>query len=327
MRREPQRGASNERARESTERRGERALIARLGRLLHNESSSSDRVPFGDDMAAIPASDFLWTTDMLMDGVDFDLDSQPRRAIGRKAMAVNLSDCAAMGVQPLAALCAVALDDRLSMADAEEILVGVIEMARQFDCPLVGGDTNSWAQPTVLAITIAARPKPGTKPVTRGGGRPGDLLFVSGPLGGSILGRHLSFTPRVEFGLALNRELPVHAMIDISDGLAVDLGHIADASGCGAELDEVRLRAAIHPDAVTLSGTSGKTPLEHALSDGEDFELLFALPPDVETAGELKQGMIQIGRLTGQPGIVVRSADGSRRELPRMGWEHFRGGA
>jgi thiamine-monophosphate kinase len=309
--------------------KGERELLRRWRAGLPPAArfpAGRSGVPFGDDMAAIDARDpsLLWTTDMLMDGVDFDSRRHDWHGIGRKALAVNLSDCAAMAVRPLAALCAVALNDALSMADAEALLAGIQDCGAGCNCPLVGGDTNSWAAPTVICVTVAGRALAGG-PVLRSGAKPRDLVCVSGRLGGSILGRHLAFEPRLELAAAVAAELRPHAMIDISDGLSVDLGHILDESHCAAELDETALAAAIHPDAHLLAAQDGRPALEHALSDGEDFELLMALPPDASADACRRLGLLSVGVFVpGNGEITLRRADGTRSAIARHGWEHFR---
>ncbi|MBI5864331.1 MAG: thiamine-monophosphate kinase [Planctomycetes bacterium] len=304
--------------------RGERALIRDIRSILGPAYPRGVGVPFGDDMAPIGESERLWTCDMLMDGVDFDSSRHSWEQIGRKAMAVNLSDCAAMGVRPVGALIAVALENRLSMDEARSLAAGAAACAAEFACPITGGDTNSWNHPTVISITVAGEAPAGRRPVLRGGAKVGDRLYVSGPLGGSILGRHLSFTPRVELGLRISRELPVHAMIDISDGLAVDLWHICEESGCGAALQECELERVIHTDARRLAVQSGKTPLERALHDGEDFELVVALPRGFEPDADWKALLSPIGEITAERELRLQSGSQSRSIAPR-GWEHFRG--
>lgn len=284
-------------------------------------------MPFGDDMASLPGSaNLLLTTDMLMDGVDFDSSRHDWRAIGRKAMAVNLSDCAAMGCAPRVALCGLVLSDDMTQDDALEIIRGVRACGDEFGCALVGGDTNSWPNPAVIAVTVAAQCEAGLRPVLRSGARPGDVVYVSGALGGSILGRHMTFVPRVELGLELNRRFAPHAMIDVSDGLSVDLRHILEASGCGAELDRGLLQRAVHEDAARLSAQDGLSALHHALHDGEDFELLAVL--DAATpAEELTQlGLLPLGRIASGPTRLLLSGGGeATEEIEPRGWEHFRG--
>jgi thiamine-monophosphate kinase len=305
--------------------RGERALVRRLRALLAGGADGPSAVPFGDDMASIEsgAERLLWTVDMLQEGVDFDAGTHGWGAIGRKAMAVNLSDCAAMAVEPVAALAAVALSGKLSMDDALELFRGAHACGLEYGCSIVGGDTNSWDGPTVISITVAARVPAGRAPIRRDGARPGDRIWVSGPVGGSILGRHLTFEPRVPLALEVARELHPHALIDISDGLILDLSRIAEASGCGAVLWPAALEAAIHPDAVRLSERDGVTPREHALYDGEDFELIVVLAADADTVrcGEL--GLLPIGEIQARAGIWLDGPD-SGAPIEVRGWEHFR---
>jgi thiamine-monophosphate kinase len=232
----------------------------------------------GDDAAAIAwpgGPPCLMTTDMLMEGTDFVLAEAGARRVGRKAMAVNLSDVAAMAGRPVAALVAVALPRRHGREIAELIYQGLREVADAFDTSIVGGDTNSWDGPLVICVTILAEPGP-AGPILRNGAKPGDWLLVTGPLGGSILGHHLDFTPRVKEAQQLASQVTVHALIDLSDGLAGDLRHICEESGCGAVL-----RADAIPIAeAALRMEDKQSPLHHALGDGEDFELLFAVTPE-----------------------------------------------
>jgi thiamine-monophosphate kinase len=158
---------------------------------------------------------------------------------------------------------------------AEELYLGLREVADAFNTAIVGGDTNSWDGPLVLSITVLGEAS-SRGPVRRSGARPGDWLLVTGPLGGSLLGKHLDFTPRIHEALRLHELVDLHAMIDISDGLTADLNHVCEESGCGAVLHTASLPIA--PAAHSMP--DGRSPLEHALSDGEDFELLFALPAE-----------------------------------------------
>jgi thiamine-monophosphate kinase len=242
----------------------------------------------GDDTAAVgwPAgSPCLVTTDMLLEGSCFVLEggriqvagvapASPRQ-IGRKAMAVNLSDIAAMAGRPVAAVVSVGLPRQGGRQLAEELYLGLRDMADRFDTAIVGGDTNSWDGPLVISVTLLGEPGP-LGPVRRAGACPGDWLLVTGPLGGSIQGKHLDFTPRVREALALASKASLHAMIDVSDGLAADVAKLCAESGCG-----VVLRAGDIPiSEVARSMADAKSPLVHALGDGEDFELVFAVSPD-----------------------------------------------
>jgi thiamine-monophosphate kinase len=189
-------------------------------------------------------------------------------------MAVNLSDIAAMAGRPFAAVVSVGLPRQGGRALAEQLYLGLREVADAFDTPLVGGDTNSWEGPLVICVTVLGEAT-GTGPVGRGGAQPGDWLMATGPFGGSIRGHHLDFTPRVREALRLHAAADLHAMIDVSDGLAADVWHLCQESRCGAVLRAEDVPIA--DDARTLN--DGRSPLEHALGDGEDFELVFAVSP------------------------------------------------
>jgi thiamine-monophosphate kinase len=229
----------------------------------------------GDDCAVLATgARLLVTTDMLLDGSHFLLHEAGPRRVGRKAMAVNLSDIAAMGGRPRAAVVSVGLPRGPGTAVlAEELYRGLRELADAFDTAIVGGDTNTWSGALVISVTLLGEPGP-QGPILRSGARPGDWLLVTGPLGGSILGKHLDFTPRLHEALALQDHAYIHAMLDISDGLAADVQHLCEESGCGAVL----FAAAIPLSPAALRMQDSRSPLEHALSDGEDFELVFAVP-------------------------------------------------
>ncbi|HXD88010.1 MAG TPA: thiamine-phosphate kinase [Urbifossiella sp.] len=278
----------------------------------------------GDDAAVLAPSSRrqLVTVDMLMDGTDFHLHEVGAKAAGRKAMAVNLSDIAAMAGIPTAAVVSVALPRSNGRAIGEELYIGLQEMAAEFGVAMAGGDTNSWDGPLVISVTLLGEAT-SRGPVLRCGARPGDWLLVTGPLGGSIRGRHLTFTPRVREAVQLHEAADLHALIDISDGLAADLNHILEESRCGAfiQADEVP----ISPDAVELSRTSGKTPLQHALGDGEDFELIAAVDPaDGERLVREQPvpgiALTKIGECV-EAGLWLEE-NGERRELPPTGWVH-----
>jgi thiamine-monophosphate kinase len=246
---------------------------------LRTRTPAKERVLIGpgDDAAAIAwpgGAACIVTTDMLLEGSCFRLAEAGPRRVGRKAMAVNLSDIAAMAGRPIAAVASVGLPRQGGRAIAEELYLGLREVADAYDTAVVGGDTNSWDGSLVINVTIVGEATP-RGVVRRSGARPGDWLLVTGPLGGSILGKHLDFAPRVREALQLHEQADLHAMIDISDGLAADLAHVCEESRCGAVL---------RADAIPLSDAArkmldAKTPLEHALGDGEDFELVFAVSP------------------------------------------------
>ncbi len=276
----------------------------------------------GDDMAVLAANAglVLLTSDMLLDGVHFDTERHAPAAIGRKAMACSLSDCAAMAVGPVAATVSVALPRGWSMGEAQQLYRGMLDMAGGFETVIVGGDTNRWGHPLAIDVTVAAAPYPNVDPVTRYLARPGDRLYVTGKLGGSLLGRHLAFSPRVREAQRLGETLGVrlHAMMDISDGLSLDLWRMCRASKVGALLDEPLLEAVVHDDARTLADLDGHAALEHALSDGEDFELLLAVEGEAAVDGV---NLYPVGSVV-EEGFSIRRANGRVEALEPRGFVH-----
>lgn len=282
------------------------------------------RVPvgIGDDAAVVSASGpGLVAVDMLMEGVHFTIPPVSPRDVGRKALAVNLSDIAAMAGIPRWAVVAVALPRGRGFEFARELHAGALDLAREFDLSLAGGDTNSWDGPLVIAVTVFGEAT-ARGAVLRSGAQPGDWILVTGALGGSLNCGHFSFIPRVREALALHEAADLHAMIDISDGLAADLYHILDESGVGA-----RLRA----DAIPIAGEAhraagGRTPLDHALGDGEDFELLFTVSPDAGARllarPPIEAPLAHIGEIVEGAGCELILPDGARQPLERSGWEH-----
>jgi thiamine-monophosphate kinase len=273
-------------------------------------------VPQGDDLAVLkwdPADFLLVGVDQVLDGVHFDSAIHPPRSIGRKVMNRNLSDCAAMACLPAAAVATVALHAGTGIEYARELYLGLRDAADPFDCVLVGGDTASWPGKLAVTVTILGK-SAGLKPITRAGAKPGDGLYVTGPLGGSILGRHMTFSPRIAMGRALAETGVVTAMLDLSDGLSRDIHQICAASGVGAEIDASAIP--IHADAIALSQRDGKPPLEHALHDGEDHELLFSASSDPKLPG-----IVRVGTILEEQGVWIRSG-GRRSVLKAGGWQH-----
>jgi thiamine-monophosphate kinase len=268
----------------------------------------------------------LVTVDVLLEGTHFDLKTATPRQVGYKALAVSLSDAAAMATLPVCAVAWVSLTKSRDMAFAEELNEGLYDAATKFGCPIVGGDVTSWDKPLTIGTALIAR-MAGVKPVRRSGAKVGDYLFVTGALGGSILGRHLAFTPRVAEARKLAAVLSLHAMTDISDGLSTDLWHICQESGVAAEVDAEAVP--ISEDAAKLSKTDRRTPLWHALNDGEDFELLFAVDQsdrDELLAKNPLEGvpLACVGKVVEGKGMTLLAKDGSREPLQPAGWEHFR---
>jgi len=297
----------------------------------HLPASPCLRLGPGDDAAIVRLSgepDVVVTTDLLTEGVDFHLEQDDPRRIGRKALGVNLSDLAAMAARPLAAVVAVALPrdggGGLSALDlAVAIYEGLLPLAAEFDLAIAGGDTNTYEGPLVISATLFGQVTE-YGPLTRSGGRPGDRLLVTGTLGGSISRHSFDFTPRVREALQLAERYELHAGMDISDGLALDLSRLAEASGCGAVvcLDRVPVSAA----ARQLAGDDAAAALQHALGDGEDFELLLAMPPDAAEAmlrdQPLDCPLTCIGELVAGSGLWQQSSGGELLPLEATGWLH-----
>lgn len=306
--------------------KGENALVEWL-RNRFGSGAVGVPVGIGDDMAVIDVEDNLvaMTADMLMDGVHFDSRQQSLDLIGRKALACSLSDCAAMACQPRAATVSIALPDSMDLEDVKKLYEGIAGVAEKFGCAIAGGDTNSWHGPLVIDVAMLAEPLAVRGPVRRGDARAGDTLYVSGPLGGSIAGKHLAFAPRIDLAgqLALNPGL--HAMMDISDGLSMDLHRMCRASACAAELDEAALERVVSDAARELAQSDGRSPLDHALNDGEDYELLVAGTDDL---GHERFGLTAIGKIVlsriNEPTIILVHKDGRRVPLEPRGYEHFK---
>jgi thiamine-monophosphate kinase len=239
-------------------------------------------------------------------------------------MGANLSDIAAMAGTPRYAVVAVALPRDGAEVVAKGVHGGLVSIATEHGTSIVGGDTNAWDGPLVIGVTLLGEPHE-KGPILRSGARVGDILCVTGPLGGSILGRHLTPKPRLSEARALADTCELRAMIDLSDGLVSDLGHILAASGgVGATLFEDLLP--IHPDAELLSRTTGRAALDHALSDGEDFELCVAVSPAFFSGRDVTSQfpwLIRIGVIEAEPGFRLRGAEGTVRRIYLRGFDHL----
>lgn len=286
------------------------------------------KLGIGDDAAVLAndGCDVVVTTDSMMEGVHFESGQVSARRIGRKLVGINLSDLAAMGAEPTAlflSMCLPLAPDVDTEALAAELYEGVCDMAEQFGVALAGGDTNCWPGPLVLNLTAIGRIVDDVM-WTRQGAQSDDLIVVTGPLGGSLLGKHLDFVPRVELARQIRGKVDIHAAMDISDGLSVDLLRMCDASSCGAilELDRIPVSAAARQRAES----SGKLAVEHALGDGEDFELLLAVPPVELSSLQQIVGADQAivcGTFTSRTGLW--SKDGGKiRQLTSSGYVHGR---
>ena len=305
---------------------GERTAIDRLRRLLP-QTANVVRGP-GDDCAVVRLDpqhpyDFLLTSDPVVEGVHFAHDASPQ-AVGHKAIGRVLSDLAAMGGEPLWALMNVCAPSDTSVANLDGLYEGAAALAGRHHLTIVGGDM---AEGPVLELHVFALGRvPSGDAVLRSGAREGDALFVTGELGGSIRGRHLSFEPRLREGLWLRDRAT--SMIDLSDGLASDLAHIAEQSSVGALVDFDRIPVS----EAAQDMDDRRTPLAHALDDGEDFELLFTVPAErapqyaEEWSAAFSLRCTRIGTMTARSGIVeARLPDGTIRKLESTGHQHFGG--
>jgi thiamine-monophosphate kinase len=301
---------------------GELSLLRRVGEMLPRAPEGEEWV--GDDAAVLrpPEGDLLLCIDGVVQGVHFDLGLVAVRGVGWRAMVASLSDVAAMAGRPWRAVASVVAP---AGTDVEDLLSGVAEAADRYRCPLVGGDLST-GQALTVSIAVTGSSK---KPVLRSGARPGDSVYVTGPLGGSAAGlrllrsargpseeggnpsgpiqRYLRPEARVEEGLAAAAG-GARAMIDVSDGLALDLTRLAEASGVGLRLEEVPVAAGARP--------------EDALGGGDDYELAFAAPdPAAVRAAFEERGLpepVLVGSCTRDP--TERLLQG--RPLQPLGWEH-----
>lgn len=304
-------------------------LIGRLTRSLPTNKSVVTGP--GDDCAVLDLglSDrlLLFKTDAVVEGVHFTAETPPEQ-VGHKALGRCLSDIAAMGGTPNSALITLALPRKFDPGLVEKIYAGMSALARRHDVAIVGGETTVNPERTLISVALLGT-VPRGKCVLRSGALAGDGIFVTGELGGSLAGRHLEFEPRLEEARWLTEHFSVHAMIDLSDGLAGDLRHVLKASHVGAELLGSAIPISRSARAASKAEGSAKPPLLAALTDGEDFELLFMVAsrdavalldgwkrrfPDVKLSC--------IGKITPGEGVTIRDKQGVR-PLAAHGYIHF----
>jgi thiamine-monophosphate kinase len=331
---------------------GEFELIRRLTEGL--ESRPDVLLAAGDDAALLDtgAGDLLVATvDAQVEGRHFLRSVATPQEIGHKALAVNLSDIASMGAEPLWALVSLVTPPTLDESVLDGIYAGMRALARRYGVAIVGGNVAATDGPLTLDLTVLGRVGRG-RALVRSGGKPGDIVLITGALGaaaagvlvatqpapvGSQLARetanvvHASMvtpTPRVEAGRALAATGVVTAMLDVSDGLAADVGHLCAASGVGVTLEAEAIPVSAAAEAVARA--YGREPLALALTGGEDYELLFSVRPDgiqEALAAVTAQGteVHVIGQLTDAGhGMRLQKADGSLQPLERRGWDHLR---
>ena len=304
----------------------------------------------GDDCAVLPKdaeTDLLVTADMLVEEIDFRLDWTTPRLLGHKALAVSLSDIAAMGGAPGWSLLSIGVPEYLwNSKFLDEFYEGWHELARLFEVRLAGGDVSRTHSKLVIDSVVGGTVPKG-KAVLRSGALPGDAIYVSGPLGGAAAGlkllqngerylpirtnprsgvllKQLRPLPRLGLGIQLRESNLATSMIDLSDGLSSDLNHLCNASGVGARIDSSLLP--IDDRVVELCGRRALDPLQLALHGGEDFELLFAVRPEDAARLPRRVDGVSIKRI----GEITDSSEGVKiSEGPRIwdlkpgGWKHF----
>ena len=303
-------------------------LIARLTRSL--PANPAVVIGPGDDCAVLDlglADDYvLFKTDAVTEGIHFAADAPPEK-IGHKALGRCLSDIAAMAGTAVAALVTIALPRKFDPEFVAAIYTGMNSLAQKYGVAIVGGETTTNPDRMLISIAVLGRVARG-KAALRTGAKAGDAIFVTGELGGSLAGKHLDFEPRLAEAAWLAGHFALHAMIDLSDGLAGDLRHVLKASGVGAEL----LKSAIPVSrAAKLRAKTGqsKPPFVAALTDGEDFELLFTVAAGdavkISDRWKIQFPAVRlscIGKITTETGLRVRDRNGVQ-PLTADGYVHF----
>jgi len=325
---------------------GEFELLAKLRERLP-QAGSRVKLGSGDDAAVtVPGGATATSVDAIVDGVHFRRGESGLEAVGRKALATALSDLAAMGAEPGEAYVVLGAPPDLGEADFLTLLDGMLALAAATGTTLAGGDVTR-APALTLAVTVVGHAAAADDFVTRGGSQPGDLLVLTGEIGGAAAGRlllddqglaaavpgdvaarlrsrQLDPTPRLPCGRAL-ATTGARAMIDLSDGLAGDAAHLAHAGGVALEIDSDILPLAT--GVAEIAEAAGLDPLTLAVSGGEDYELLAALPADrlvaattaIEEAGETT--LAAIGRVTAGEGVAIRLPGGASLEV--AGYDHL----
>ena len=284
----------------------------------------------GDDAAVVDfaGQPLIVTTDAIAEGTHFWLpkresDAGPSRVaaferIGRKALAVSLSDIAAMGARPVAATLNFQCPKTLTVDDLKAIYNGASKLATEHGLAIVGGDTNTWQDRLVVSSTVFGTRSPKQTGWSLNGAKPGDVIYVSGEFGGSVYGRHFDFEPRLALAHYLATGYQVNSATDASDSLTSDLMAIAQASGVAMEINLNSVP--ISPD---VQESEDESSLDHALTDGEDFELILTVSPEdaakLDQATDLPTPITRLGWVqTGSPALY----DTKGQQIPVRGYEH-----
>lgn len=329
---------------------GEFALIDRLQQRLQRPAPAYLVRDIGDDCAVLrPGADLdlLVTTDTQEEGVHFRRDWSTPQDIGWRALAVNVSDIAAMGGQPLGAVIALSLPATLEVAFVEALYDGLQALATAYDCPIIGGNMSKAAAQVSITITVLGSVPLGQS-VCRSGAQVGDDIWVTGDLGGAKAGLEALLHPDTVRGLPtdyalqryrrpqprwreahyLRQQGVLHSLIDLSDGLSGDLAHICTESSVGAALEAACIP--ISREVTALARARQVDPLTWALHGGEDFELCLTASPgalepwldEVRTA--FARPLVRIGSITAGQGVTLRLPDGTVQPLLARGYDHFR---
>ncbi len=332
---------------------GEFGLIDELTKNNPSRRSSTLK-SVGDDAAVIKNTEELTlvSTDMLVEGIHFDLMYTPLKHLGYKAVVVNLSDIYAMNAEPRQITVSIAISNKYSLEALRELYDGIYTACKQYNVDLVGGDTTSSPKGMIICITAIGQAK-AEKVVYRNGARPGDILCVTGDLGASYLGlqilerekqvflAHPGVQPELEKSQYLiERQLKPEAqagaikwfekekvvptaMIDISDGLASELIHLCRQSGTGAFIEEAKVP--IHPDTEATAIEMKLDPITCALHGGEDYELLFSIREEDLDKIRFMPEVFIIGEMTpAEDGIHLHTSGGNIHPITAQGWNHFR---
>ena len=302
---------------------GEFGLIHELRSVLGPARGSVAR-GIGDDCAVLrtdnPDKYLLYTCDPVVEGVHYRR-SDPPRQVGWKALARNLSDIAAMGGVPCWAVVSIGLRRETNVRWVKELYAGMRAAARKFGCQIVGGDTTHVKHGVFVVIALIGQVER-SRIVLRSGAKVGDSVLVTGTLGGSRRGKHLTFTPRINEARWLVSHFRINAMIDLSDGLSSDLQRLVEVSKPGIGFE-------IHAGEIPIAPAARRS-LTAALQDGEDFELLFTIDPRHVTALRQKWArkfalqLTEIGRVVrSRQKVALIEADGSRKPLTPAGYDHF----